>query len=293
MGMILGLRVSDTCPHCSSDRVFLINNTYGASDFFRCVDCLLAFQWPQPSEADVSSYYEKYLTEVHQESFELNNKRLKAYEDDIYFLERSLILINKEVRHLKICYDYGASGGFLLDMLRERGLLCRGWDYGLEAQSLQSQKGYLLKPEDCPFKERPDLLILRGVIEHMADPCNTVGDLTGNLNPDYILISATPNGSSAAYSLLGEKWGMHIPIEHLWQFSLRHIIDILAIHGFIVINYENQYINGPYADPIADAKEMYRASLAKQNSSHAHEQTSSPAFFYSMMTVFAVKSAIL
>ena len=248
-----------TCPHCHSSQVILWSSS---PQFNKCTDCSLIFQDTIPSQKELEVFYSNYHSHIHQSQDVLNSKRLISYDIDIEFLFASLKQHGLDPSSLNSVFDYGASGGYFLDRFPDHFTTKRGWDFGDEAAQTLQLKGYY---QDIDSNQSEfDLLIFRGVLEHMRDPWTELSHIINRIRPRYILFTATPNGSSIAASIFRDKWHMHLPTEHIYHFSPHHIVQLMHPLDYHLLNLDYLYLNTPYADYSADSSNI-SAALSSQD----------------------------
>ena len=267
------------CPHCQSSN---LTNWSLSPLFYRCNECSLIYQASIPTEAELERFYSSYLQDVHQNSAELNRQRDTAYKLDIDFIYSTLRSHAINSHSIDSVFDYGASGGYFLDSFPSN-LIKKGWDFGHQSQQILASKDYFhdLYSDSCHC----DLLLLRGVVEHMRNPWIELDSILSSISPKYILISATPNGSSIAASIFKERWHMHLPTEHIYHFSPHHLVDIFSSSGYHLLNLSYSYLDSPYANFVYDTSQI-QAALKKDKSS------ASVPYFDSMFTmIFAANDS--
>jgi len=64
-----------------------------------------------------------------------------------------------------------------------------------------------------------DVIVLFDVIEHLSDPRQTLALCHQHLNPGGIIVITTGDFGSAVARLLGAKWRLMTPPQHLWFFT--------------------------------------------------------------------------
>jgi len=221
------------------------------------MNCALIFQDHIPTEKELELFYFTYHDQIHQQQVILNDFRLVSYLLDIDFFNDSLKLHGIDPSILKSVFDYGASGGYLLDVFPSNFTMKAGWDRGDQSREVLQKKGYYydFNTANANF----DILVLRGVIEHMVNPWIDLKIIIEKINPRYILITATPNGSSIAAAVFRDQWHMHLPTEHIYHFSPHHLIQIINPYGYRMLNLEYKYLNTPYSDFTSDSDKIRKA----------------------------------
>ncbi len=77
-----------------------------------------------------------------------------------------------------------------------------------------------------------DVVIASEVFEHVRDPKAMVGEIARVLRPGGLLWATTPHGRGISARMLGNKWSIVCPPEHLQLFSVAGIRRLLASAGF-------------------------------------------------------------
>jgi SAM-dependent methyltransferase len=110
-----------------------------------------------------------------------------------------------------------------------------------------------------------DLIIMRGVIEHLPDPRVSAPKIPFLLKPDgYLYIAATPNVDSFCADIYREKWNQFHPIRHLKYFSVKTISKFFKKYNMKLLAKDFPYMETPYADIEKDHVEMLKAYSARK-----------------------------
>ena len=100
-----------------------------------------------------------------------------------------------------------AQMGFFLDYFSNGGHVCEGVEFG-ESAGVYANKKYNVNFGVFPsleFSQFYDLIIFRGVIEHVKNPKKYLDKAISLLNKDgYIFITATPNSESVCCKMFKE-----------------------------------------------------------------------------------------
>ena len=163
---------------------------------------------------------------------------------------------------------------------------CFGVEFGEEAAKMASKKHNVktgLFP-NIEFFHQFDLIIFRGVIEHVPAPKKYLEKAVNLLNDNgLIYITSTPNRNSFCCRVFKEKWNQHIPEEHLYHFSAKHFDTFFFQHNFEKLVERYFYEETPYADIEEDILTVARAIELKKHSKAI--EFSSPAFYGTMMSL--------
>ena len=187
--------------------------------------------------------------------------------------------------------DVGCSGGFFLNVLSDK------FDkYGLEldAEAVNyARKNYAfgrninnISLEDAPYSDGSfDLVIMRGVIEHLPDPVNALKKVARLLKKGgYFFVAATPNVDSFCAELYREKWNQFHPIRHIFYFSVKTLFRFCLKEGLRLVAKDLPYLETPYADVEKDHQEVLLAMQLKRDS-HQALMKRSRAFWGNMMNL--------
>lgn len=245
---------------------------------YKCAICGLVFINPQLGEEGLTYYYSNYIGKrrlSNTEKMELRSKQ--------YILDAGLI--KKFVKHGTIL-DVGCNGGFFLDVLGD------GYErYGTELDpvAVEYAKKHFKKGGENIVQgslhsaeydgEMFDLVIMRGVIEHLLDPQAGIKEISRILKKSgYFYICATPNGACFCADLYRENWTLFHPVQHLWYFSSANLSIICERCGLKLVWKEYPYLNTPYESVREDTKLVEK---------EINEKTGmiSPAFFENMMSL--------
>jgi len=126
--------------------------------------------------------------------------------------------------------DVGAATGFFLDLARQAGWETAGIEPAETAAAVARGKKLdvktgILEP-DVYTESSFDVITLWDVIEHLPDPVATMRLITALLKPGGVVAINTPDSSSLWSKLMGSRWHMLCPPEHLCLFST-HSFDLM------------------------------------------------------------------
>lgn len=218
------------CGH-KSDLVFHKNG----HDFYRCGDCLILFVYPIPVNTEII-YGENYFTAaLKNQGFGYTNYDLDKEPMRFNFVNY-LKLAEAIVSGRKVL-DVGAATGFFLDIAKKRG-----WDtYGVEISeyaTLESQKrGHKVEKvnfPDLPSSDKYNLVTMWDVLEHVNNPNSYIAKASNILDSDGVLLINTIDSRSLWARLLGRRWHLIVPPEHLFYFSKKSLIKLLENNGFTI-----------------------------------------------------------
>ena len=243
-----------------------------------CLQCGLVYINPRLTEKGLNKLYSEYF-QRRADNTELTLKRNVMYQ-----LEADFIL--GHLQNHKTILDVGCGGGgFLESFPKHFTKLATDYDtvaaQEAEAKGIKCYVGDLLNLE---IKETPiDLIMFRGVIEHVVDPKRTLEKVCELLPPKGLLyITPTPDLNSICAEVYRGKWNMVVP-DHLYYFSEPMLSHVLKALGLQLIAQHHFYEETPYADPVSDYRQL-RDDLQKMRSGIEIENNS-PAYWGNMMTL--------
>lgn len=268
----------DCCPWCQSKRSEPWGRKVRGFVAVRCEDCDVVYIQNRLSIEGLSGYYANYLNEVHQ-----SDKKKNTQRNHMYDLEYSLM--SKFITSGKVL-DVGCSNGAFLKVFEEEGFKCHGVEFG-EAAAVEASKFFPVYYGEFPeieIEEKFDVIIFRGVIEHVIDAKAYLKKAVSLLSPDgYLLITATPNRDSFSCNLYEEKWNQHYPEVHLLHLAERHLTVYLNQQGLKLLSEKYFYEETSYADPENDLLTV--AEALKQKNNGEEITVPSPAFYKNMLTL--------
>jgi 2-polyprenyl-3-methyl-5-hydroxy-6-metoxy-1,4-benzoquinol methylase len=245
------------CIICGSNKFYLWGRLYylGA---LRCRGCGMVSVNPHINEDGLKIFYGTYL----RNRFE--NKVLCHDRKIMYKLEYEFI--NKFISRGSVL-DLGCSGGFFLNEFDRRKWKRKGIEIDSNAAHYAKKK-FGIEVIEGDFsdldlgKEKFDLVVLRGVIEHCIEPGSYLKKCASILrNKGMLFITATPNIESFCAEVYREKWRLFTPIEHLHFFSVDLLDKILHPFGFELVEKKYFYEETPYANLPRDYEKMKRDIL--------------------------------
>lgn len=199
----------------------------------RCSDCGLMYANPRwKAEHLFGRYTQEYWSQYEDKIHDVT-------PDDAGNQARydPLLGIFEVARENNRLLDIGCATGHLLSAAK-----ARGWEvYGVETshisavQARQKTGGQIHEGtlDTAPFPEGWfDAITLLDVIEHLQSPSEYMRRIATLLRPGGVFLVATPNIHSLAYRLLGRKWTIVGPNDHLYYFSPRTLERLLRKAGF-------------------------------------------------------------
>lgn len=222
------------CDNTNSE-FFMNKNNH---DLFKCANCGLMFVFPMPT--DLSRIYsEDYFSGAKQgfgyANYDADKKpMLGAWTKYLDIIEKH---ISRKVRLL----DIGAATGNFIDLAKDRGWRAKGVEISDFAASCARENGLdvITGTLDDIAHEREtfDAVCMWDVVEHLSDPLKSFKQVHELLKKDGVVAINTPDNSSVLAKILGKKWHLIVPPEHLHYFNLNSIARTLSKTGFEVVDH--------------------------------------------------------
>ncbi|MDA8543964.1 class I SAM-dependent methyltransferase [Gammaproteobacteria bacterium] len=204
------------CGHGKSKYVYLYKGLK------QCLSCSFVHYDSIPSTEDLDLVYSKYTREE-------------------YITDASVSKIRKELSNIlnisKInrVLDIACGECYFLDVLQSINpdLELFATEHSSAKENVKA-KGYnFIEGEFFPITNLTfDLIIFTEAIEHTNDVNRFLSHASNLLNPGGIIYITTPNFSSLERRLMGEKWGMIMPPEHLSYFTPKTLEYCMLKNGF-------------------------------------------------------------
>lgn len=280
-------KIVNYCPYCKSKSYEKwgekVRNFYSV----KCKNCELVYLKNPLSNKTQSLYYKNYATNVHQKGNLKNKQRSIMYKHELNYL----IETADNFKKIKDVLDIGCGGGFFLDLLKKYKKNTYGIEVGRDSFEIANRKHKMFYgnfDRKLKINRKFDLIILRGVIEHVDDPKSYVFGAQKILKRNgYIFISATPDLDSIAAKIFKERWTQHRPESHIIHLSEKHVDKLFPKKKFVKLGSKSLYLNTPYEnfkkDIIQMSDEIKRQSVRKKS------KMISPPFFGNMMTLIYKK----
>ena len=195
-----------SCPVCDGSHcppAFRVNE----HDLFRCGNCGTVFVHPPPTSAQLTELYgrEDYYDGARRQEARLRTEAL----------DRARRLKHSGARSV---LDVGCAAGYFLDAGRELGLEMSGVEPGPAANDAVG-RGHTVHRKWLGELDlgdvRFDAVTLWEVVEHVVDPIQLLRAAVSLVRPGGILALSTPSMSGLPARLLGARFPMVTPPEHL------------------------------------------------------------------------------
>ncbi len=196
----------------------------------RCNRCLTLMTYPMPSPI--------YLEMLYKSSYAYEFHHLLRFEKRM----RAKNLLKQSVRRNPgdLFVELGCSDGTLLKLLQQRGFEVSGCEIDSHSVEIANQR----LQENCVKNLSIDeflgnyhlgeakVVIMSHVLEHLANPQDTLLRISREIKAGCELLIALPNYNSLGRRIFGKFWGYwQVPV-HITHHNSTSILNLLQNNGF-------------------------------------------------------------
>ena len=214
----------------------------------RCTSCGLIFVHPMPEETS-AIYNEKYFSggeKYGYVDYDRDKEPMRhAFELYLEYMEDALGRKGKLL-------DVGCATGYFMDIAKKRGWEVGGVEISEHAAKEGRARGLAIHTgilEDVDLPERSfDAVTFLDVIEHLRNPEQAMLKAKRLLKEGGIIVVSTPDAGSLWANLLGPRWHLVVPPEHLILFGRKNFSTLLFRVGFspVLITNIGKHFTMPY-----------------------------------------------
>jgi SAM-dependent methyltransferase len=132
--------------------------------------------------------------------------------------------------------DVGFGAGLILDAGRRAGWIVSGTEMSASAVAAAAARGLDVvhaRLEEARFPAGAfDVVTVAEVLEHLVDPLSLLVEVRRVLRPGGLLWATTPHASGLSARLLGTRWSVVSPQEHVQLFTAAGMRTLLRRAGF-------------------------------------------------------------
>lgn len=212
------------CLAClsSGHRAFEVSGHFYA----RCDECGSMYLDPLPTEAELAKVY---AAQNYYDSALASSARIVRFAQ-----KRAAALRTLGVRNL---LEIGCASGIFLDAAAACGIDAQGLEPGPSSEAAV-RRGHRVIRSSIESLEKPpgafDAVALWEVLEHLRNPLETLRQIASWLGASGYLALSTPSATGLPARLLGARFPMYLPPEHLCVYSDRGLRQLLQRAGFEV-----------------------------------------------------------
>jgi len=208
---------------------------------WKCKGCGMLSLFPLPELFETKAVYEKEYFAGGSKGFgyiDYNNDKEAMRGVFEEYLNRIAKISKPKGEKL---LDIGAATGFFLKIARSRGYEVSGIEISDYAASMGRKDGLNITTgtiQTVPLENNKfDVVTMWDVIEHLHNPKGDLSKINSRLKKGGILAINTPDCGSLYARLLGSKWHLLVPPEHIYYFNKNSLKLILEKTGFEVIGF--------------------------------------------------------
>jgi SAM-dependent methyltransferase len=222
------------CTICCSTRPRLLRRK-GAAVYHHCPDCGAIFQHPPPpAEAMVSYADTEYERGVYRDYVEAREMKIE------HFRHRLEVLRPRVSRGRLL--DIGCSCGYFMQVAAQSGFEVEGLEFSHVAIAAADPavRPRILRSDVDAFNSKGsyDLITAFDLIEHVPQPKEFLKKVRQLLAPEGCLAMSTPDSEHFLRYVMGARWPMLQPMQHLTIFSRGAMRLALEEAGFGDISFE-------------------------------------------------------
>lgn len=224
--------------HGANHVPYCLKNNY---QLYKCKTCNLVFVHPTPTSLE-DVYSESYFQNINS----LHQFGYASYDKDKEPMSGIFISYIKRfeeiVKERKI-FDIGAATGYFLDLAKKRGWNTNGIEISKFAANEARSRGhnvYTGKLPEVSINDTMEVVTMWDVLEHVDSPRRYLQSANNLLVPGGYLAINTVDISSLWARLLGSKWHLIVPPEHLYYYTPKNLTLLLNEVGFEVIQIQKE-----------------------------------------------------
>ena len=218
------MTASRPCPGClaQESRPFCV---VGGIQLRSCRSCATVFTASLPSASESYDYQSYY----HD-----GNLAVPAFVEQRL---QQIVATFDDRRRSNRWLDVGCGAGALMHAARSRGWDVMGTEVAAQPAERLRSEGLDVLLGDLPSLDLPgsafDVVSLIEVLEHLPDPDAQLRACAAALRPGGALYLTTPHARGLSGRLLGDRWTIVAPPEHLQLYSVAGLRAALARLGLV------------------------------------------------------------
>ncbi len=228
--------ISYVCPVCGAevrDVLYIYSQNDKEHKIFRCSECDFMFARP----VFLQNLEDRQLDHVYDAEL-LNSAFLRKLHGKL--------IVWKEISYVKrilgrgdfTLLDIGCGTGWTTNIWKESGFKATGIEPSRVRGTIASDRyGIKIIPdyfENFTTTEKFDVVVMRHMVEHFADPYNMIAKARSLLNPRGVVLVVVPNINCIGRYIFGGRWTWGIPY-HCNFFNQGVLCRLLRRAGFDIL----------------------------------------------------------
>ena len=209
------------CPACDSQSAILLGIKTGFK-IARCERCRSLYNLRLPTQ---TALYDDHYSDSGMDVPDLVNRR-----------SREIVTTFEDFRKTGTLLDVGCGAGKMLKAAVDAGWEAQGLEIASSAVEELRKQGFQVREsfveEACYPDSAFDVIVANGVIEHVHHPGPFLVECFRILRPGGLFYVTTPNALGFSARLLGLRWTVVGPDDHVHLFSVSGLRTLLGSHGF-------------------------------------------------------------
>lgn len=247
------------CPVCGGSQrttsIKVIDHMVSHEEFnVEFCSCGLGITNPRPD--NIGPYYESPLYTSHSDSTNGLFGAIYGFARNFAAWQKVRLIKSITKKRKGSLLDYGCGVGVFTAKAEQSAWMVQGIELSDSARELAQRKlknGNVVKDRDDLAATTYDAVTLFHVLEHLADPNETLQWVRQRINPGGALIVAVPNYESPDARHYGTFWAAwDVPI-HYWHFSKSAMLKLAQANGWFVESIRPMRLDAFYVSLLSEA----------------------------------------
>ena len=208
----------------------------------RCSSCRVVVTPNELRATEQDDYYETQYTLTETVRVDREMHRYFRYPEYVSLIGDVLRLHPNAGSWL----DVGCDHGFFLDDARRHGFSVQGVEPAASARAYATSIGIPVASDLGEINGTFTVISLWHVLEHLAEPLDTLSTLYDHLDPGGLLCIRVPDAGGFWSRLLRDRWIWFQPHHHLVHYTRDHLASLVKRAGFQVLDVRRQRPNTRY-----------------------------------------------
>ncbi len=226
------------CLICDKKTIHKKYSNKNGHDIYKCKECGILKIHPLPKD-NKDIYNKDYFSGASHGFGYVDYDKDKEAMKNVFvgYMNRIEGILNK--KNNKSLLDIGAATGYFMKIAKDFDYEVYGIEVSFDASRKGIEKGLNIfngTIEDFDNKNKKfDIITMLDVIEHVDDPRILINKSKKMLTKNGLVVINTPDSGSLYARILGKKWHLIVPPEHIHYFNRDTISKLLDKEGLEVI----------------------------------------------------------